>query len=483
MISNNSIYSKEKNKFLKLISKNLKRDSIIYGNKKINYEDLISYIIQINNFLTKNKLENKTIIIQLKNRLHTFLFYLAAIFSKTTICPLDPKLPTSRVKNIKQIINAKKIIKKINLNNKKNKDIKKLNLKNHNFLITFSSGTSGKPKGICHDANNILGISFSYSKLVKFNKKTQILHCLPEFYMAGIVNNFFSCLCGSSKIILVNSFNKNSIFSIWSDIRKYKVNTIYLIPSIYSMVTNFSPNNAAVLVKKYKIKFLSTSNNLYPNIRKTFYKKFKTKILSCYGITEMGGPLTNELNGSLETDSVGKLIDGCNFKIVRLNNKNILFFKSKFLCTSIIKDTKFEKLKLDKKGFFNSQDTGFLKNKNLIITGREKDILKKGGEFINLKDIENIILSWRMVRDVAAISIENELSDEKLHIFIVLKTKLIKREYLDELMKIIDTNMYKTEKPDKIVFLRKMPKTVSGKIVKRELKFINAKNKIREIIL
>ena len=50
-------------------------------------------------------------------------------------------------------------------------------------------------------------------------------------------------------------------------------------------------------------------------------------------------------------------------------------------------------------------------------------------------------------------------------------------------MKIIDTNMYKTEKPDKIVFLRKMPKTVSGKIVKRELKFINAKNKIREIIL
>ena len=90
MISNNYNYSKEKNKFLKLIINNLKRDCIICSNKKINYENLIFYIIKINNFLTKNKLENKTIIIQLENRLHTFLFYLAAIFSKTTICQVIP---------------------------------------------------------------------------------------------------------------------------------------------------------------------------------------------------------------------------------------------------------------------------------------------------------------------------------------------------------------------------------------------------------
>ena len=43
--------------------------------------------------------------------------------------------------------------------------------------------------------------------------------------------------------------------------------------------------------------------------------------------------------------------------------------------------------------------------------------------------------------------------------------------------------MYKTEKPDKIILIKNMPKTLSGKIIKRKLLSINAKNKIREIVL
>jgi len=474
---------KEKKKFLKIFLENLNKNCLIYGEYKINFKDLLSYITQINKFLKENNLEKETIITQIENRFHTFIFYLAAVFSKTTICPLDPKLPLNRVNNIKKLINAKKIIKKIDLSERSLIDIKSLNLRNHNILVTFSSGTSGEPKGIIHDANSILGISFSYSKLANFNKKTKILHCLPEFYMAGIVNTFFSCLCGSGQVIIVDSFSKNSIFKIWSDISKYKTNVLYLIPSIYSMITNFSPLNASNIVKKNKIKFYSTSNNLYPNIRKTFFKKFKTKIQSCYGITEMGGPLSNETKAGLEYDSVGKLINGCKIKIKIINEKRILFFKSIYRCKYLLINNKRKKVQTDKFGYFDSQDTGFIKNNNIILTGREKDILKKGGEFIHLKDIENIIIKCNFIEEVAAVSIENELSDEKLNVYLVLKSKKIRKKNIDYLIKIIKKNMYKTEKPDKIIFLRQMPKTLSGKIIKRKLLVTNAENKIREIIL
>lgn len=462
---------------------NLDKRCLISSSKKITFKTLLSYISQIIEFLNKNKLNGEIIITQFDNRILTFVFYIAAIFSKITLCPLDPKLPKERVNKIKKTIKAKKIIKNLNLSEKKLYDLDLFNLDNHEFLITFSSGTSGKPKGIIHDTNNILGSSQSYSKLIKLNSKTRILHCLPEFYMAGIVNTFFSCLWSSSQIFVVDAFNKKSIFNIWNDINKYKINLIYLVPSIYSMISNFSPLNSADIVKKNKIKFYSTSNNLYPNIRKTFFKKFKTKIMSCYGITEMGGPLTNEINPSLKLDSSGKTIKGCKIKIKKIKNKNFVFIKSNFMSKNLIIEGKKTRINLDKKGFFNSQDTGFMKNNNIILTGREKDVLKKGGELINLKDIENTIIDCPFIKEIAAIAIEDELSDEKLHLFVEIETKNINKENINILLNVIQKKMYKTERPDKIVMLRKMPKTLSGKIIKKQLFKRNAKNKIREIIL
>ena len=473
----------QKIKFLKFLRKNSKKDLIISSKNKINSKNLLSYITQINTYLSKNKLENETIIIQIENRFDAFLFYLAAIFSKTTICPLDPMLPKSRVQKIKKLINAKKIIKKISLKKDKDANVGLLNFNNHKFLITFSSGTSGEPKGIIHSSNNIIGISFSYSKLAGFNNNTKILHCLPEYYMAGIINAFFACLCATGQVVVINSFSKSTIFNMWPLISKYAVNVVYLIPSIYSMMSNFSPTNALKIVKNNKINFYSTSNSLYPNIRKTFFKKFKKKIKSCYGITEMGGPLTNETKSNLEHDSAGKLINGCKVKIKEVNKKKVLFFKSKYKCNSLLINNSIKNIKIDKHGYFNSEDTGFINNNNIILTGRVKDILKKGGELIHLKDIENIIIDCEFIDEVAAVSISDDLSDEKLNLYLLSKPQKITKKNIDYLVNKIRKNMYKTELPDKIIFVKKMPKTLSGKIIKRNLLNINAKNKIKEIFL
>ena len=301
--------------------------------------------------------------------------------------------------------------------------------------------------------------------------------------MAGIVNTFISCIWTSSQVFIVDTFSVKSIFKLWLNIKNFKINLVYLVPSIYSMISNFSPPNARDIIKNNKIKFLSTSNNLYPNIRKTFFRKFKTKIRSCYGITEMGGPLTNEAQGNLQSDSVGKTIKGCKFKIKTIENKKILFFKSTFLCKHLLISGKKRKIQLDNQGYFNSQDTGYIKNRQIILTGREKDILKKGGELIYLKDIENVLIKYSFVKEVAAVGIQDDLSDEKLNIYIVLDSKKNLDKKVKKLIKVSEIEMYKTERPDKIILLTKMPKTSSGKIIKRQLIKVDAKNKIKEIIL
>ena len=146
-------------------------------------------------------------------------------------------------------------------------------------------------------------------------------------------------------------------------------------------------------------------------------------------------------------------------------------------------DNKIKKIKTDNLGYYNSRDMGYIENKNIIITGREKDILKKGGEYIHLRDIENVIIKCNFVEEVAAVSLEDELSDEKLYIYILMKRKKILNENIKYLLKTIKRDLFKTEKPDKIIFIKKMPMTPSGKIIKYSLLSTLNENKIKEIIL
>ena len=102
---------------------------------------------------------------------------------------------------------------------------------------------------------------------------------------------------------------------------------------------------------------------------------------------------------------------------------------------------------------------------------------------IYLKDIENVLIKYSFVKEVAAVGIQDDLSDEKLNIYIVLDSKKNLDKKVKKLIKVSEREMYKTERPDKIILLTKMPKTSSGKIIKRQLIKVDAKNKIKEIIL
>ena len=74
-------------------------------------------------------------------------------------------------------------------------------------------------------------------------------------------------------------------------------------------------------------------------------------------------------------------------------------------------------------------------------------------------------------------------ADEKLYLYVVLNLKKINKKIIYKILSVIEKKMYKSEKPSKLIFLKKMPKTASGKIIKKKLIETYASNKIREVIL
>ena len=147
-------------------------------------------------------------------------------------------------------------------------------------------------------------------------------------------------------------------------------------------------------------KIVSTGSYLYEEVNSIFEKNFKKKIRSCYGITELGGALSlSNYKGKL--NSVGNISKKIKFKI--LKNK-LLLLNTKFMMYGFINLQNNKTRKIDPQKFINTGDLANIKNRELYLVGRKREIVKRGGEMISLKEIENITLKFKFVSNVCCIS-------------------------------------------------------------------------------
>ena len=126
-----------------------------------------------------------------------------------------------------------------------------------------------------------------------------------------------------------------------------------------------------------------------------------------------------------------------------------------------------EKPKLQN-GYFETGDCGYYDQNRLYYTGRSKELIKVGGELVSLNLIENIVLKSNLIFECAALGIKDVLSGEKIILFVVFKKKKISNK-INRLFNYLKKNLKTIELPKKIVPIPEMPKTKSGKIIKREI--------------
>ena len=205
---------------------------------------------------------------------------------------------------------------------------------------------------------------------------------------------------------------------------------------------------------------------LHNEIKNNYLKSFNKKIFSCYGLTELGGPLTiQNTNNFKKNNCVGAHDKKIKIKII----KNRIFIDSPFVIKGFISRSGLSNIKL-KNNFFDTGDLGFYKNKELFITGRDKDIIKKGGEIVSLTYIENVILSRDDIIEVAAVGLKDgKLLEENLFLFVTINGEYNIEEKHLEISNFCKSKLKRIEQPKKIFIIGKMPKTGNSKIKKKSL--------------
>jgi len=376
-------------------------------------------------------------------------------------------------------------IKKINLkllkeNKQKINIIKKIN-SNKDFFTLFTSGSTGQPKGITHSTGNYL-VYANHTCRRKFGmKKSSIVLTASDIgWITGHTYSLFGPLSiGCSTVILERpAFLIDEVF-LKKVVSKCQVSILYLPVTLIRMMKS-------LYVKKIKNKFIKTLGTVGEPLAKDvgdWYSKYfnlKNKaIINTYFQTETGGVIASPtFQQNIKTCPHGSVGNTSNkfLKIFIDKNDNNQFKIKNYwpgMMKKVINGKKVFQNYFDNNGYFKLFDTGKKINDIYYVYGRVDDVLNIRGHRIGSGEIESVILSIKEIKETSIIDTEDSIVGKSIAVFASLKNNINHKEIIKNKINSKITNIFgKFALPDKIIFIKELPKTKSGKILRRLLRNI-----------
>ena len=104
--------------------------------------------------------------------------------------------------------------------------------------ITFTSGTTGDPKGVCHKAETLFGNASAFNERMHFGPQNSFLHFMPMSYMAGLLNSIISPFLAGASVTLVPAFNAMTALTFWRTLVQHRINAFWATPTmLYSFMS------------------------------------------------------------------------------------------------------------------------------------------------------------------------------------------------------------------------------------------------------
>ncbi len=407
----------------------------------------------------------------------TFLaLYAACSLAGLVVCPLDPATPPSRRAQIQREIDARQVITDpmlASLSAEPTAPPAELPAgdPHRDFVILYSSGTTGSPKGIVHTTRSLLDSARSFATLSGLSGRSAIYHHFPMYYMAGLFNMFLCPLVAGATIVLGPRFSPATMARFWDLPMRHGVNHLTLTPTMALSLTRLYRTDDRLLdhLAGYEA-VISTGSILYDAVAESFRTTFPVSLRSCYGVTEVGGSITlQSWDEALAGPSVGRWTPDVRISVEgTAENPGEIRVHTPFMMRGYLTEGRVVS-PFDDHGRFATGDLGYVSDGALFITGRTNDAVKKGGEFVSLAAIENLALGTPGIADAAAVAVPDEYWGNRLVLFYVPTGGADPDGTEAALARNFDDHLRKVERPDRLIAVPWLPKTAIGKTRKAEL--------------
>lgn len=350
-------------------------------------------------------------------------------------------------------------------------------------LIPFSSGTTGLPKGVEITHKNLLAACEIMNKSEnRFPNVTNgdfqdVLTCiLPFFHIYGIVVNMIGSLVYGCKLISLPRFSTNVFFDV---LKNQNPSILYVVPPI-AILLGKHPDVTKEFFKNVRHIVCGAAPLSASDVTAVLEKgNGKIEFNQGFGATETTSLATSTFKGTkyLDYSACGKpmastelmFVDPISGNPVPIGESGEMYIRSPTVMKGYFKNEKATKECITEDGFFRTGDLGHYDIKyGLYVTDRIKELIKVKGMQVAPAELESILRSHPAVQDAAVIGVPHDFNGEVPKAFIIKKNG--QNVSPEELQSFVASKVASFKKIEEVVFVEDIPKTSSGKILRKELK-------------
>ncbi|MBU4128487.1 long-chain fatty acid--CoA ligase [bacterium] len=351
-------------------------------------------------------------------------------------------------------------------------------------VIIYTSGTTGHPKGACLSHNNLISNITASAQAARLRPRDNFLLVLPMFHSFTTTVCILIPLYLGAKITIVESLR---VFGeVIKEIIRKRPTIFVAIPAIYNILTQVSLPR---ILTFRPLRFLnpirlavSGAAALPVEVLKKFEKKFGIPLIEGYGLSEASPVVSlNPVKGVRKPGSVGLALPGVDVDIVDNNGHSL---KKGEVGELIVRGPNVmrgyynlprETEETLKRGWLYTGDLAKMDEESYVyIVDRKKDMINVRGLNVYPREVEEVLYSHPAIAEAAVIGVKDKVKGEVPEAFLALKEgrKLSKKE----IIKYCQERLASYKVPHKIEFRKELPKTSTGKILKRALKEASEKS-------
>ncbi|CAK7222683.1 hypothetical protein SCUCBS95973_004927 [Sporothrix curviconia] len=334
-------------------------------------------------------------------------------------------------------------------------------------LILHTSGTTSRPKVVPLTHRNLTVTMKNIQDTYKLTAADRTMLVMPLFHVHGLLCGLLAPLFSGGSLIVPPKF---SATEFWRDFVGHGANWYTAVPTIHQILLKHPIPNPRPVIRFVR----SCSSPLSPTVFAQLEKALGAPVLEAYAMTEAAHQMTsNPLPPAKRKPGSVGFGQGVEVRILNDQGAELPQGQEGEICvrganvtSGYLNNEAANATAYTADGFFRTGDQGRKDEDGyIVITGRIKELINKGGEKISPIELDNVLTRHAAVAEAVSFAVPDDLYGQDIGVAVVLKPGATLAA--EELRTWVADKLAKFKVPKKVYFTDVMPKTATGKIQRR----------------